>query len=95
MAAVDGARSVGCSGFGLEKHILSWRGQCVRFLSNLLFAPFPPRTKLNPLPQRTNPGRRTLLTRAHLCDLQNAISAAQRIFGGDRNHARRSIRPCA
>ena len=61
LAAVDGVRGARCSGFGPGKHILSCRELCVRFLSNLLFTPFPPRTKLNPLPQLTNPGRRSLL----------------------------------
>ena len=46
--------------FGLGKDVLSWRGLCVRFLPNLFFTPFLPRTKLDALPQRTDPGRRAL-----------------------------------
>ena len=46
-----------CSIFGLGKDLLSWRGLCVRFLPRPFFAPFLPRTKLNALPQRTDPGR--------------------------------------
>ena len=55
----------------------------------LLFAPFPPRTKLNPLPQLTGPGRRAPQTRARLRDFLNAISVAAIAT------ARCSVRPCA
>ena len=94
MAAMDGVQGPRCYSFGLRRHILSRRERCVRFFINLLLTPFPLRTKLNPLPQRTNPGRCALLTRAHLRDLQNAISVTASNPSGNRSRARRSIWSC-